>query len=166
MPALSEADFAAIVARGCACGSRRLAFRAIVPGELRTFLGDPLGAPRWTYEGEDFVDAVHRISCQACDEALFSRDDCPVCGAPGGAVRAPAREPVHAVPDRCSCGFEELVVRVLVPVEQTHDGEHARKPSSLSDFGEPGFQVVGVTCASCKTVVLRASGPCVACGGS
>jgi hypothetical protein len=160
---LTEAAFAEIVARGCACGSRALRFAAIVPGEIRTFLGDPLAQPRWTYEGEDFVAAVHRISCTRCGQAIFERDECPVCDAPGGAARALVREPSIAVPDRCRCGFEELVVRVLVPVTQEHDGTHAKKPEPVPAFAEPGFQPTHVSCASCKAVLAKASG-CAACG--
>ncbi len=129
-------------------------------------MGDPLGPPRWTYEGEDFVAAVFEASCVRCGQKAFAREDCPACGAADGARRALGREPSLEVPDRCeACSHPELAVWVLVAVAQEHDGRSARKVVATSDWGEAGHQPTKVECVSCKAVVAQQPAGCAACGG-
>jgi len=157
MGLLDEAGLDRMTAAGCgACGDRKLIIRTYVEGFFPLVGGEPVGAPRWAYDGEKFIDGVYAIECAGCAAKLFSADVCPRCHAQGGLARALAALdgwPIPAGCDDADCGGEEIRCLAFVPARVTYEGKRADKARSLVDPREEGFHPVRAECTSCRRVI-------------
>src|SRR5579871_1508933 len=89
MGLLDEPGLDRLIAAGCtACGHRTLVFRTYVDGYFPFAGGEPIGGPRWAYDGEKFVDGVYAVDCAACGAKVFSSEVCPRCHRDSGLSRA------------------------------------------------------------------------------
>ena len=146
MGLLVEAGLDRMTAAGCGtCGERKLIIRTYVEGFFPLVGGEPVGAPRWAYDGEKFIDGVYAIECAGCAAKLFAADVCPRCHAEGGLARALAGQDGSPIPGGCDdadCGGEEIRCLAFVPARVTYDFIRSVMSRSLVDPGDDGFHPV------------------------
>ena len=169
MAALDEPAFQALCSAACPrCGAKELRLRALADASYTALAGEPVSALKWKLEGDALRERLYRVECAACAHVLHARDDCPLCGAQGGAERAAAGRNGMAVPHACpSCGIEELRITAIARMHvQTLLGSLSRKKADAEPH-DPGFHVTQAECADCEQVVASAGDArCAACGRS
>ena len=169
MGLLDEAGLDRVIASGCtACGARKLVIRTYVEGFFPFVAGEPVGGPRWAYDGEKFIDGIYAIECAGCAAKLFSADVCPRCHAGGGLPRALASLDGWEIPPGCDdadCGGEEIRCLAFVPARVTYEERRADKARSIAGPGEEGFHPVGAECCSCGRIIRTEApeAPCALC---
>ena len=166
MGLLDEAGLERVIAADCtACDGRALVLRTYVEGLFPLIAGEPVGRPRWAYDGEKFIDGVYTVDCAGCAAKLFSADVCPRCHAERGLSRALAAVDAWEIPKGCDdadCGGEEIRCLAFVPARVTYQGTRAEAARSSVDPGEEGFHPVRATCAACRRII-RAQAPDAPC---
>lgn len=146
-----------LIAAGCACGGKRLAFSTYVDARLPLMEGEPVGKLAWAYDGEAFCDGVYDVRCAKCAASLFSSTGCPRCHADGGLERALTAENTHAVPVCCArCQRQEITYFAMVPAtveyEPLREGNvRAGKARTETDLYDPGFHGYKAQCKDCGT---------------
>jgi hypothetical protein len=169
MGLLDEAGMERVIAAGCtACGGRTLVIRTYVEGLFPFVAGEPVGRPRWVYDGEKFIDGIYAVECAGCAAKLFSAEVCPRCHAEGGLSRALSRLDGWEIPGGCDdadCGGEEIRCLAFVPARVTYQGSRAETARSSVDPGEAGFHPTGAECAACGRTIRTppADAPCPLC---
>lgn len=156
MGLLTEPAFEALLAAGCTCGARKIAFRMYVDGLVPLQGGEPVGPVKWSYDGEKFVDGIYEARCADCDRMLFEADACPRCHAEGALAGALAAENRWPVPDGCPrCGLDEVRYIGFFPARTTGgpEGKRADKARTTVEIGEPGFHGYRVDCRDCGKVM-------------
>jgi hypothetical protein len=143
-----------LLGAGCPkCHSSSLTFRTYVDGLLPIMGAEPIGAIKWVYDGEKFLDGVYEVTCAACKEELFAATECPRCHAPGGLARALETPNDWPVPARCSgCGGEELRYIAFLPASVGYEGKRAAKARSATELLDDGFHGYRVDCRDCGTL--------------
>jgi hypothetical protein len=161
MGKLDEPQFEALVNAGCpACGHRTFRIRCFLDRALDVMLGDPNNEGRWVYDGEKFVDGIYHISCTSCQRALFDDAGCPRCHADGGLARALAEPSRLQVPKTCpACRETELLAVAMIPGLTSYTGGKPPPPTTLCDFGDPGYHIVAFACANCDAATVAPGCP-------
>jgi len=150
MGLFGKADLDRVIAAGCGCGDKRLAFRTYVDGRIPMMAGEPIGRLGWAYDGEAFCDGVYEVSCLACKQSLFSSTACTRCNADGGLDKALSTTNAYPVPDACpGCDGEEIVLFGFVPAETTYEGKRAEKARTDVDLYDEGFHGFQAWCKTC-----------------
>lgn len=161
---LSEAEFAAIIEGGCACGHGELMVQAVVLQKIELYRGEQLGQPSWGYKGEDLVRGTFAITCTRCKGSLYEDDACSLCGAAGGLARMQETESVMAMGERCpGCGGDKLTVEAYVAAKVVHGNGRAQRARSNTAPEDEGFHVRRVSCKACFERTTHRGG-CVLCG--
>jgi len=148
---LDEPSFARAVTTCAGCNATAFAISAYLDRKVPVMLGDPSDDGSWAYDGEAFIDGVHRIQCTACGRDAFTSDDCPRCHRPGGLADGLGSPSRLAVPRRCPrCNELELTLVAFVPATVHVRGPgRPPKPTADATLGDPGFQVIAIACDSC-----------------
>ena len=155
MGMLTEQGLDELVAAGCTCGSKRLAFRSYVDGHLPVMASEPAGTITWAFDGEKFVDGVFEVKCAACQKLIFSADVCPRCHAAGGLAKALESSNQLAAPRECPrCHMEELKYFAFVPARVTYEGKRiADKVRTSTEFYDNAFHGARMVCRDCGPIV-------------
>jgi hypothetical protein len=146
------------------CGKQYLRARAFAAGAMEFLDGEPAGSIAWTGDALDELPSrVYRIECTECGHAVFERDDCPRCQAPGGVARALSGRHGIAPPSACpTCGLGDLTLTVVARMHAVVTlGKIARRVLDAEPH-DAGFHILQAHGADCDGVVV--SVPEIQCG--
>lgn len=161
----SAADLEGLLARGCAkCSGKRFEFRTYVAEVLPVQGGEPVGKPKWAYDGEAFVEGVFQVKCSDCESSEFASPACPHCGADDGLARALESENRLPAPEECpACGASDLSFFALVPADVSWRDGRSEKAKTETAPEDPGFHGFRADCRACRKSTKLDSG-CPLCG--
>jgi hypothetical protein len=147
---LDEARFAALMIDCKSCGGSKLLVENYIDRSQHVMVGEADNDGRWAYDGEGFIDGVHRIRCATCQVVSFESDDCTRCHQPGALPAVRAGESRISAPRRCpKCAGLELTVIGFAPATtEVHHGKPG-KAQAQALYGEPGFHVIAMACRDC-----------------
>jgi hypothetical protein len=157
MGLLDEPGLNRLIDGGCPrCSARKLEFRTYVDGVMPFMGGEPVGKIVWSYDGEKFVDGVHRVTCGECAHVLFSAEVCPRCHAAHGLAKALETPNRFPVPAQCpSCDDDEVRYTAFLPAVVVYEDKRAAKARTTTEPHEPGFHGYRVDCRYCGKVAER-----------
>jgi hypothetical protein len=164
---LTEAEFTAIVEKGCpTCGPGDLALRAFVQARFTLLEGEAYGAPRFGYKGEELARGTFRVECATCKQRLHESDTCPGCAKPtlAKALETPdahAGERPRACP---GCQDEQVGYVAWVPVALRVRDTRPDKPRTLTSLDDEGCHGVRVECKECLYSEPLPQRGCALCG--
>ncbi len=132
------------------CGSGKLHIDNYIDRSQHVMVGEADNEGRWAYDGEGFIDGVHRITCDGCSAVVFVSDDCTRCHNPGKLPSVRAGESRITAPKRCpKCAGLELTVIGFAPASTEVAHGKPGKAQAQALYGDPGFHVIAMACRDC-----------------
>ena len=147
---LDEEKFAAQMTACKRCGGTKKLVESYIDRTQYVMVGEADNDGRWAYDGEGFIDGVHRVTCLGCDDVAFTSDDCTRCHAAGALPGVRAGESKLSAPRRCpKCAGLELSIVGFAPSRTEVDAGRPGKAAAVALYGDPGFHVIAMGCRDC-----------------